>query len=453
VGLWSLHLTDRHRSSRLPPQDSPPTPFTAASPDDARQATTQHTDHAARRSSGPACAEQLPLTPRESQQLLSLLTTSFRLHLDREHPLHTTEVAHSTVPKAARHDPGTTISMSSAALASQHLDAVLSNPLFAMKPARRRSQSGASRALKDPIGWFLDEITSGSATLSKLSTCLEIIFRSDTAAQPHQGKTPGAIIGEWLRSSGLDTSKEFLETCAESKYPLSRLVRLLMADGETRLLWKWFAHISYSGSIIRTALRFRKHLLRRMVLVQALHDLPQSLLLFERARNICEEQQKGFGSLRPAGQELVKAIMSRPNTPISNEIYDTFRESVTLWCPGSWALAVDAMLWLHHPTGASYMPGLQFIQDPAGAAKYADAKPGQRSLVVQLSLGVARELLAAERYEDAQAVMAFVKKHFPDLVLSDLPHEQTKFGIHYIKSKRVQTEKRNLELLDGLLPA
>ena len=59
VGLWSLHLTDRHQSSRLPPQASPPAPFTAPSPGDARQATTQYTDHAARRSrsSGPACAE------------------------------------------------------------------------------------------------------------------------------------------------------------------------------------------------------------------------------------------------------------------------------------------------------------------------------------------------------------------------------------------------------------
>ena len=399
---------------------------------------------------------QLPLTPRESQQLLSLLTTSFRLHLDREHPVHTTVVAHSTLPKAARHDPGTTIPMSSAALASQHLDAVLSNPLFAMKPARRASQYGVSQALKDPTGWFLNEITSGSATLSKLSTYLNIIFRFDTAAQPHQGKTPGAIVGGWLRSSGIDTSKEFLETCVASKYPLSLLVRLLMSDGETRLLWKWFARPSYPGSSLQWGLRFKEQLLRRMVRIQAYHDLPQSLLLFERARDICEKQGKGFESLSLAGQELVKTILSRPNAPINNEIYDTFRESVTLWCTGSLAVAVDGIMWLHHPTGASYMPGLQFIQDPAGAAKYANAKPEKRFLIVQLSLGVARELLAAERYEDAQAVMAFVKKHFPDLVLSDLAHEQTKFGVQSAKSEKAQAqaeEERNLELLDGLLPA
>lgn len=396
---------------------------------------------------------QLPLTPRESRQLLSLLTASFRLHLDREHPVHTTVIAHSTLPKAARHDPGSTISMSSAALASQHLDAVLSNPLFAMKPARRGSQYGASQALKDPTGWFLNEITSGSATLSKLSTYLNIICRFDTAAQPHQGKTPGAIVGGWLRSSGIDTSKEFLEVCVETKYPLFLLVRLLITDGETRLLWKWFARSSYPDSSLQSGLRFKEQLLRRMVRVQAYHDLPQSLLLFERARDICEKQGKGFESLRLAGQELVRTILSRPNAPISNEIYDTFRESVTLWFPGSWAVAVDAMLWLHHPTRASYTQGLQFIQDPAGAAKYANAKPGQRSFVVQLSLGVARELLAAERYEDAQAVMAFVKKHFPDLVMSDVSHEQTEFDAQSARSKWAQTEKRNLELLDGLLPA
>ncbi|KAG9207023.1 hypothetical protein G6514_000314 [Epicoccum nigrum] len=398
---------------------------------------------------------QLPLTPRESQQLLGLLTTSFRLHLDREHPVHTTEVpvTHSTVPKAARHDPGTTIPTSSAALASQHLDAVLSNPLFAMKPARRGSRSGASQVLKDPIGWFLNEITLGSATLSSLSTCLNALDTSGTATQPHRDKTPGAIIGAWLRSSGLDTSKEFLETCVASKYFLSRLVTRLLVDGETRLLWKWFARTSYTSSSPRTALLFRKQLLRRMVLVQAHHDLPQSLLLFKKALDTCKEQRKGFESLIPAGQELVKAITNSPNAPISNEVYDAFRESVTLWVPGSWALVVDAMMWLHHPTGASSTPGLQFIQDPAGAAKYASVRPGQRSFVVQLGLGVARELLAAEQYEDAQAVMAFVKKYFPDLVLPDSSHEQTKFGVQSTDSEKAQTEEeRNLELLDGLLP-
>ena len=44
---------------------------------------------AARRAFGSLASKihpQLPLTPRESQQLLNLLTTSFRSHLDREHP-------------------------------------------------------------------------------------------------------------------------------------------------------------------------------------------------------------------------------------------------------------------------------------------------------------------------------------------------------------------------------
>ncbi|KAF3011067.1 hypothetical protein E8E13_011168 [Curvularia kusanoi] len=394
---------------------------------------------------------QLPLTPRESQQLLNLLTTSFRAHLDREHPVHTPETA---APKAGRNGRDSIVAPSSAALASQHLDAVLSNPLFAVKPSRRGSQSGALQILKDPIGWFLNEMAMGRASLSKVSTCLDILDRSDVAAQSRQDKKPGAVIGGWLHSSGLDASTEFLETCVASHSFLSRLVTLLLADGETRILWKWFARPYTPGLSHAKVLIFKKQILRCMVHAGTGHDLPRSLLLFERAHDICQEQQKGFETLRTAGQYLVHAIVSKPTVSISHELYDAFRKSTAFWIPGPWAVAVDAMLWLRHPLGASFTPGIQFIQDPAGAATFAKARTAQRSFVVQLSLGVARELLAEERYEDAQVVMAFIKQYFPDLVLTSFSQEPPRSAVHSAKFEKEQADEvRNLELLEGLLPA
>ena len=101
---------------------------------------------------------QLPLTPRESQQLLSLLTTSFRTHLDREHPVEAqTPNARKAVSNEDREALHTT---SSAALASQHIDAVLSNPLFAVKPSRRGSEAAVSDILKNPMGWFTNEVAT-----------------------------------------------------------------------------------------------------------------------------------------------------------------------------------------------------------------------------------------------------------------------------------------------------
>src|SRR5690348_15716553 len=85
---------------------------------------------------------QLPLSPRESQQLLTLLTTSFRAHLDREHPLpESSQNRHTQKPTGsnARRASSPAQATSSYASATQHIDSILTNPLFAVKPRRRGS--------------------------------------------------------------------------------------------------------------------------------------------------------------------------------------------------------------------------------------------------------------------------------------------------------------------------
>jgi len=408
---------------------------------------------------------QLPLTPRESQQLLNLLTTSFRSHLDREHPVHAADKAQQPIVRyTALEDHRPLYATSSAALASQHLDAVLSNPLFAVKPSRRNSESAASHVLKNPVGWFLNEIAAGTATSSKLALCLEILDRHTAGQTPrlHGDKTPGAIISEWFHSSGADTSKEFLDMCtatSQTRRPdtfISRLVNVLISGGEKRLLWKWFAGRRLQGLMSQNNLYlFRKKLLLHMVRIEASQDLRQGLLTFERAHDITEKYDLTCDRLRPAGQFLVQTIMAKSTVSIGHNLYKSFQDSTKLWLPSKWAHAVDSMLWLHHPSGASATPGLQFIEDPAGAVTYAKASPSQRRFIVQLSLGVARQLLEEERYEDAQTVMAFSKQHFPDLVLSKLP--TTEKAVAERQSSKIEMaqkeEERNLELLDSLAPA
>ncbi|KAJ4363246.1 hypothetical protein N0V95_001149 [Ascochyta clinopodiicola] len=407
---------------------------------------------------------QLPLTPRESQQLLTLLTTSFRTHLDREHPVHVPEKSPTPpVHKLVSHeDRDSSHATSSSALASQHIDAVLSNPLFAVKPSRRRSHSAASEVLKDPMAWFLNQIATGDATLSKASMCLAMLDKR-TAQHPPQlynGKTHGAVIGDWLRSSGLDASKEFLEMCIaypDTKRPsatfLFRLVSLLMAHGKKPLVWKWYTRSSYSGLQPAKTLLFRKLLLKHMVYAEASQDLYRGMILFRRAHEVIGQQSdKPYEQLRPAGQYLVQAIMARPTDTIGRELYNSFRHSAQLWINSKWSQAVDSMLWLHHPTAASAAPGLRFIQDPTGAATYANATSGQRRFVVQLSLGVARQLLEEESYQDAQTVMAFAKQHFPDLVLSNLSTQQQPVADRLSKKVEMERrrEERSLELLDSI---
>lgn len=404
---------------------------------------------------------QLPLTPRESQQLLNLLTTSFRTHLDREHPVHATHNPRAPFTRANYALPSQNIS--SAASASRHMDTVLNHPLLALKPSRRSSESAASQLLTDPLSWFVNEIATANATLSQAAMVLDVLDTLDKqtpsqTSQLHTGRTAGAVIGDWLQSSGLDASSDFLDMCfvkSNVKKPstfLSRLVPVLMADGKEQLLWKWFSNPSSHGLKPAHVFSFKQQLLRRMVAVEAQQGLHQAIALFTKACHMIDEHpDKPWGQLGPAGQYLVQAIMSKSTAAVDHSLYNVFRRSVRLWAPSKWAQAVDSMLCLHHPDKPSARPALQFIQNPTGAATYAAAKPAQRRYIVHISLALARQLLEEERYEDAHSVMAFAKQYFSDLVL-DLPTQQKQTVNPQSSNTRKPTshEETNLELLNRL---
>jgi hypothetical protein len=104
------------------------------------------------------------------------------------------------------------------------------------------------------------------------------------------------------------------------------------------------------------------------------------------------------------------------------------------------------MLWLHHPTQQNANPGLKFLVDSQGAIAHVNGPQSRRHFLVQLCLGVARQLLEEERYAEAQVAMQFSKEHFADLVL---PKASTPVTQPAVRSKQ-RRERENLELLDQL---
>lgn len=404
---------------------------------------------------------QLPLTPRESQQLLTLLTSSFRAHLDREHPVNSPEKspanAASPPPAVAQRTPS---HVASSHIASRHIDSILSNPLFAVMPHRRGSEPTAADVLRDPMTWFLGQIAVGAATLPKAAMCLDVLNKTAAGASsnPQPGMEPGCIVAEWLRTSGLDTSKEFLDmctrkqTCKGSMF-LGTLVSRLLAEGQMDTLWRWFIRPS-AQRVKETRLdaaqvsRFRQQLLARMVSVQADKNLGQGLAVFMQAFRMAQVEglSSAYALLKPIGADFVNRIMSHPDHGIDSELYQSFILSLQHWL-GSWSRAAESVLWLHHPTAPSALPGLRFIQDPAGAVKFVPGSgSSRRKFLVRLSLGVARQLVEEEKYAEAQVAMDFTKEHFADLVMSKpqsaaLPSES---------EVRERMERENLKLLDGL---
>jgi hypothetical protein len=399
---------------------------------------------------------QLPLSPRESQQLLTLLTTSFRAHLDREHP--TPEARHTQKPagSSGQRSPSPIRTSSSYASATRHIDSILTNPLFAVKPSRRASGPAAVDVLRDPAAWFMDQIATGAATLPRAVMCLELLdMTGEASSRLHNGKTTAFRLAEWLQSSGLDSSREFvsLHTSKQGSGSKSmhKLIALLFADGETAAPWRWFIRpdeqrIKETKLDAKTVFKFRQQLLWKMVSARN-QSLDQGLAVFMQAFRMAENQgiETAYHILRPAGAHLVNRIISTPDSTMAPELYHSFLLSSRRWL-SNWGSAVESILWLHHPTQRSASPGLRFLQDPVGAVTHVHGPQGRRLLLVQLCLGVARQLLEEERYVEALVAMQFSKEHFADLVLSNppaaVPQPAAQDGQH--------RERINLELLDQL---
>lgn len=421
--------------------------------------------HAARRAFTSLASKihpQLPLTPRESQQLLNLLTTSFRSHLDREHPTAPSEPAlPSTSTEIAKIEHGRR-APSSYDSASEHIGSILSNPLFARRPQRRGSDSAAADVLKDPFAWFLDQVALGTADVAKASLCMDMLSRTQPKSARRNSSSdrtqrPASTVADWLRNSGEETSKDFMVISttpnggARPSLAL-KLVPMLLAEGNQAPLWRWFSYKSDQLGNLTTGqfAEFRVHLLKQMIVAARNRDEAFSMFLCAYRiikANSASTSGLGLKSLQVVGGRLVNQIVASPEVPCTPELYEEFALSTQDWLR-SWKPAVQAMLCLYHPTQPDPQPGLRLIKDPNGIIRHALPNKSRQRFLVRLCLGVAQQLIKEEKFADAQVAMEFTKNHFPELVLIKYYRctDQKTLGEY-----RIQEEKKNMDILDRLL--
>jgi hypothetical protein len=226
-----------------------------------------------------------------------------------------------------------------------------------------------------------------------------------------------------------------------------------VAEGETATLWRWLIRpneqrAKETGLDVAQIATFRQQLLVKMVVFEANTSLTSSLTMFMQAFRLVDNAGYGaaYDILRPAGGHLVNLIISNTAHSLDPELYQSFLLSSPRWL-GEWGRAVESMLWLHHPSERSAVPGLRFIKDPTGAVTFVASSRSRRNFLVQLCLGTARQLMEQEKFADAQTVMEFAKEHFGDIVLP----QQAVIEPHKVEQTRVRREKENLRLLDRLV--
>ena len=443
---------------------------TAASPAALPAASPAMHALAARRAFGSLASKihpQLPLTPRESQQLLNLLTTSFRSHLDREHPtapsdrlLPTTSTELACVEQPRRLP-------SSYDSAADHIGSILANPLFARRPQRRASDASAAVAadvLKDPLAWFLDHVALGTADVAKASLCIHMLRKTQSKpnarrrslSQSNPGARPASIIAEWLRTSGAEASKDFMAIpMTANGLPKESLVHtlvpMLLAEGNQTPLWRWYSCECTQNDTLTAAqvAEFKAQLLKQMVASTRTRD--EALAVFLQAcRQVGADKSPVTGpwlkSLQVVGSHLVNQIVANTQVPCTPALYEEFALSTQSWLL-TWKPVVQAMLCLCHPTQPDPQPALGLIRHPDSIIGPTMLKQSRQKFMVRMCLAAAQQLIKEEKFSDAQLAMEFTKEHFSDMVLMKYRPANQKASVQ----KKMAEEKKNVALLDRLL--
>lgn len=368
----------------------------------------------------------LPLTPRESTQLLNLLTTSFRQQLDREHGTFRSEadgnVKTSTSPlsnlKLRRHfqsRPDTRMP------ADRHLHSILSNPLFT-DVEKKPDTSG--QLLRDPMEIFDEACAKGFMKIEYARACLKAkkqkIVQSSIldVRDAMRSSGAGSQVLRWMVSSGVANDISFLndETFSEI------LIDFLVAEELQAVIWTWLEKVCLKefsiGPTPATTSPFKpaSQLFYTLIKAEASGhvSLDTAFGSLGRARDILVSSgyQAGQHLFRQSGPylcwEIIHGSASRPAP--SREMFDNFLSTVRL------SKQNFAHVLLYHPTKPDAGLALRVLKD-AEAAISAPLNPEIQRVkhherVISLGLDTARYFLERDQFTKAHWVMNFLQERY-----------------------------------------
>lgn len=400
----------------------------------------------------------LPLNPRESKQLLNLLTTSFRQKLDKEHGFRTESDIEPSTDKAPKHNGNARQRRRSHSDADfrptdRHMRSVLTNPLFSYVP-----NAHESKADRDPMDVFDEAVAKGMMNTHYARTCLNAkkreIIQSPVLSVREGMRDSGAGLKvlRWLLSSGTANDNEFLKDGQFAEI----FMQYVVAEGLQEAAWKWikrafddYPRFSELWGPERAAAR-RAMVRPLMYLVRAEASGPVSLDAAYMCISRAAGYLKGLSALQmrqllgPPGWFLShETIMSHSDhLPASELAFDSFLALIPVM-----SREVEyhfAHLQLLHPSRPSASLALEFLRKldtpRDGVTPLNRASSTYEHSIIQLSLDTAKFLLENERFDDAQWVMEYLRTHYPRR-LGLAQREQL---------EQAKAEASSLQLLEGL---
>ncbi|KAL5001123.1 hypothetical protein BDV10DRAFT_19643 [Aspergillus recurvatus] len=390
----------------------------------------------------------LPRTPRQSQQLLNALTSSFRRELDRAHPPTASSSDEAAGANTASNgDHLTEENAHSAAHATdKHIRALLDNPLFRVSPSRKSVRSGPqsstdrSRIQKEPMVIFDELVASGSATVGSVSDCLnwQLLLASRQSGERFvkelRDSRAGSRTFSWWCSSGSLTRVTFLKNYRAVR----STCKFMAAEGLHDSILAWLRIIrdpDFGGFEIVKEDRAEafKYILGSFLngefecgggIVSALRFYLDAcrILMSTANERLALPLRKCLGP--PAGYLLgMIELNSRrnPSDPIPADIYDEYANMVSALALGK---LQSAVISIYHPTHPDAGPFVRYVRrlSPTAIAAWPQQR---RAKVVRVGFDALRILSDAGKSGDCLYLASFLEQHVQELREAQKAHSSS----------------------------
>ncbi|KAI1641113.1 hypothetical protein F4809DRAFT_212066 [Biscogniauxia mediterranea] len=385
--------------------------------------------------------QPLPLSRRESRQLLESITTSFRKNLDKEHPWQPQDEATPPSSASANAQPSSTLMSSGAAgtrnhrPTDSHLRAILTNPLFSHT---HDAQPTAPTDPRKPFDVFDSAVSRGLMTPRRAAGFLATV-RAQMAKESagdvrrRMGESGAALrVVQWLRASGQEGSMNFLA----DDFLVKIIVPFMYAEGLEDVLWVWLARLAARITDLELEKRpgvVNAQSLARLLSVvvrepalsgaaEAKVSLDGSYSALFKARDILSVPNRFAARIVKSSwaflswESTVKAsTRPKPSAPLFDTFLDVGRP---------FKLALDlAHLDLHHPTTPQHSAAFEYLRlenQTQGGIAAGDRSRHSQMRIICLAQDTADRLKQVGKPEEASWVERFLARSYEGL-MSNVP--------------------------------
>ncbi|CAI7597484.1 unnamed protein product [Penicillium glandicola] len=356
--------------------------------------------------SWPKIHQPLPRTPRESQQLLNALTSSFRRQLDGAYPA-----------SGNNHGRPLVNTESSAHATDQHLQNILDNPLFRIIPTRPISQEpttlqsieGQRRLAEEPMAVFDQMAAAGSVTTFTINDCLKSQLLLSRSPIDMKTSRVASRIVDWYWASDATTS----------------LTKFMVAEGLHSTVMQWLQMLmshdlgSQNGRMTEGLARQTfNHLLVDFIDAEAYFGNGFDSAMAHYL-SVCQMHFQGASShksrkpmLLAAGAHLSRMAMEHKPSgeQVSTLVYDQFRDTVSVLSPRSLLVASVAAC---HPTDPDARPFLQFVAN-LSPTKFQAWNEIRRDAFFEIGSEALRVLVDQKRFRDISRLEQHISELLPE---------------------------------------